>query len=107
MKTEQSKQLMQKALSKLPQDFALREARRHLARAIVELNKVEDKREKRTKQTPLERWKLDLETSSLMAPSLTSQQQVNALQQLDVMIDNENKKISKIENPADDDLLID
>ena len=106
MKTQQSKQLMEKALRGLPQDFALREVRRHLARAIVELGQVENKREKRSQPTPLDRWKLDLETSSLVAQNLTPVQQQNALQQLDGMIAAENRKIAEIESPTEEtDLL--
>ena len=108
MKTEQSKQLMQKALRELPQDFVLREVRRHLARAIAEMGRVEDRREKRAQPTPRQQWELDLETSSLMAPSLTPQQQQNALDRLDAIIAAENKKIAEIENQTsaeEDDLL--
>jgi hypothetical protein len=108
MKTEQSKQLMQRALRELPQDFALREVRRNLARAITELNRVEDKRERRSRElTPHERWTLDLQTSSLVAPRLTPEQQQNVLGQIDAMIAAENAKIKQMEEEGEENLLVD
>lgn len=92
--TERAKSLLEQCLNSMPSDFALRDARLHIANALREIKKVEMRRDRRTstQMTPEQKWKLDMETGSLMAPPLSAQQGFNVLANLEQMIQAEEQK---------------
>jgi hypothetical protein len=111
--TEKTKKLIQEAIRQLPEEFALRDVRYHMTRALNEIQQVEKKRSKRAqreeKLTPRQKWEMDLQTGSLTRPELTPQQKHDVLAQIDSMIDEQEKKIQKVQNKDEDetDLLTD
>jgi ribosome-associated translation inhibitor RaiA len=111
--TEKTKKLVQEAIRQLPEDFALRDARYYMTRALTEIQNVEKKRSKRGQQeeklTPRQKWEMDLQTGNLVRPELTSQQKHDVLAQIDSLIDEQEKKIQKArqKDEGESDLLTD
>jgi len=109
--TERTKKLIEEAIRLLPEDFALRDARYHMFRAINEIDKVENRRCKRGSQmTPRQKWEFDLQSSQMMAPPLNPQQRDNVIANIDKMIGEQEQKIREIQNKdqePDMDILTD
>jgi DNA topoisomerase VI subunit B len=93
--TQRSKALLQQALSNLPQDGALQSARQYLGKALQEISKVEGKRQKREviRQDVEKQWKEKMEMFWQPSPD----QAQNMLNQIDSMIEMEQKKIEEIQ----------
>jgi len=107
-KTNRAKSLLEQSLSAMPQDWALRDARLLIAKALQEIKTVEHKRDRRSKGgsiTPEQKYKLDMETGSIMAPPLTNQQQQNVLANIEQMIQSEQEKIKQPESTTDQTLF--
>lgn len=107
--TAKSRQLIEQAMRELPDNFALRDVRYNLARALTEIGRVEKKRGKRevTQMTPHQKWEMDKETNRLMPPNLTEQQKTNVIGQIDAMISAEQQKIDKPKASGSDGLIVD
>jgi len=104
MNTKKSLGLIEQALQALPANFALRDVRFHVIKALNELRKVENKKNKqKTAQetTPLEKWRFDLETSSMMAPWQTKEEKKNTILNIDKMIEIEQKKLEPDDGTPD------
>jgi hypothetical protein len=108
MDIRRTKEQLEQVLNNMPRDFSLRDARLYVARALAEINRAEDKAEKKANETPLQKWKLNLETGKLTSPPLTVKQHSDALAKIEELIKAEEKKIEsrkKKENPNNDMLL--
>lgn len=92
-----SRELIEQAFKALPTDNVLINARNYLFKALQEVVQVEKKRNKKTESvmTPSQKWQLDLKTSTLMNP-MNPQQQKDALQALEQMIADEQKKLAEV-----------
>ncbi|MHA2427802.1 MAG: hypothetical protein ACXADB_07245 [Candidatus Hermodarchaeia archaeon] len=105
--TEKTKKLIEEAIRQLPEEFALRDVRYHMTRALNEIQQVEKKRAKRSQQeeklTPRQKWEMDLQTGNLVRPELTPQQKNDVLAQIDSMIEEQEKKIQKARTQDDDE----
>lgn len=86
-----SKELLEKALTELPRELTT--VRFHVQRAINEITKVEDRSVKKQKATPWEKWKLDLNTGSMVHPNPNVANR--ALANLEAMIAKEQNKLNK------------
>ena len=95
-----SKHLLEQALSTMPQDNALANARFHIRKAIQEIASVEKKRAKRSQQTRSD-WGLDLETGMLMSPEVAKL----TLGAINDLIGEQQKKLQELKQrkqPIDD-----
>ena len=93
---EVSKQFLERALKELPQEAG--SARFHIKQAINEIVKIETKTAKKQQgPTPLQNWKLNLETGTMVHP--TEQVTQRALGNLEAMIAREQAKIDNIRQP--------
>lgn len=100
--TNKVKQLLELSLREMPYDFALQDARLHIAKALKSIRIVEEKRAKRSSTlTAEQRWKLDMQTGSLTAPPLSPQQKIDVLSAIDQMIAEEENRIKKNNEPDD------
>jgi hypothetical protein len=102
-----SKELLNRALSSLPDENALADVRMAVRRAVQRLEEVERKRGKRQNEhmPPAEKWKFDLETSALVPP-MSPVQAKNALREIDRMIGEEEQKL-KGKNEQDVGTILD
>lgn len=93
-KTKQSKQLLERAIRELPYGHAMNSTRAHIQRALNEIAKIEKtkaRKESQSKETPRDKWQLDLATSSLVNPHMAT----NALRAIENMISQEQSKIQQ------------
>lgn len=99
--TQNSKELLFKALHNLPEDFALREAKQQIVRAINEIEKIEGRRAQREQNLQKEKEK---EKKIFISPYTASQQ----LQEIENMINSEKKRLEALQekkkNKDDEDL---
>lgn len=85
--TGPTKDLLQKALRTLPQDFSLREARQHISLALRNIEHVEQKRTKRATQ----------DRQAVPATPNLPVYPAEALGIFDQLIDEENKKLEELQ----------
>ena len=99
---------MEQALRAMPQDFSLRNARYHISRALVEIQKVEKKKVKQQSViTPRQQWELDLQSGKLIPPGVDNQQRIDHLNKIDELISTEQAKIDSINKTQPKDLFTD
>jgi hypothetical protein len=108
--TSKSKAYIEQAIRNLPQDFAVRDVRVSLQRALNEINVIDKKRGRRTQvqATPWEKWNMDRELGKLVPPHMTEQQRTDALVAIDNLIAAEEQKIkeAKEKKHGNDDLFL-
>ena len=94
MSLDQTKSLLQKTLSSVPNDFALNDVRFHLTHALQKLEHVEKKRINREKPSLHQQWRERI-NNNVINP-LTGPDTLGAI---DNMIENEQKKLKKKKEP--------
>lgn len=97
-KIQRLKNTIEQAISEC-KDSNLSDVRVHLLRALSEANHIKTKDKNET--TPLQKWKFDLSTSSLVNLSMPEKNKI--LSQIEDMIDNES---SKLDSTSKNDLII-
>lgn len=91
-KTEKLKNLLSLALQSAPDDFALQEVRSHIRTALVKLETVEKKRDRREQPVQTNNW-------PVVAGQLVNPHAVrHAIDAIDEMIATEKLKINEITN---------
>ena len=94
-----TKKILEQCLESLPSTASFSNAKIHIANAIREIHKAEKSNSKKAQLTIEEKWKLDLQTGTLMAPKLSDDERISIVNNINKMISIEEENL-KTKNPA-------